>query len=61
MKLPIAYWSVSLDIECPNCNKWLDLMSTDDLFERVKVGESVESLAVECGYCGVEFNCATDY
>ena len=33
MSNPIAYWDIGLDIECPACKEWVDLLRTDDFWE----------------------------
>lgn len=59
MSNPIAYWDIGLDIECPACKEWVDLLRTDDFWEGRSFNpiehhthrtENVEVVCPECDH-----------
>lgn len=58
----IAFWSISLDCECPSCGEDVDLLRAPDFGEGkgikpIEIGtDEAENLAVQCPECDHEFN-----
>lgn len=54
-----AWWSISCDCQCPNCNYMLDMVDNDDFKQHVNPLEldtpATTDMDVECGNCGFEF------
>ena len=61
MPEPTAYWSVSLDVECPDCHKDVDLLEYADFWDgrKLKVCEHRENVDVVCPKCNHEFTVTT--
>lgn len=55
----VAYWSISLDTDCPSCGKYFDLIDIDSFREsRVKPLDRVQGYEIECPHC--EHECLLD-
>ena len=58
----IAFWSISLDSECPLCGEDVDLLRAPDFWEGKKIKpiengtDEADNLAVQCPKCDHEFN-----
>lgn len=52
-----AVWNLSLDVTCPSCGHYFDLMCDPDLFEwsGASVCESIEGYDTTCPECDHEF------
>lgn len=64
MSIPKAYWSVSLDAECPECKidfDVLDLPDSGDIVRGTEACSSNDELHVHCPECGHEFLAETAY
>jgi hypothetical protein len=63
-----AYWSVSLDTECPVCEESFDMLCTPDFWEGKSnwqlcehATEKTEGVDACCPKCGHEFNVDLKY
>ena len=59
---PEAQWSVSLDVDCPKCGKYVDLLDTPDFWDGrggLHIAEAVPSLSVNCPKCDHQFTVST--
>ena len=56
-----AQWTVELNVECPNCEKYVDLLTTPDFFDgrELELAEhgtpNSDNLEVQCPECNHEF------
>ena len=55
-----AVWSLSLDCECPKCEKYFDILDEDDFWGRgIAVAEHdtkrSKGIEVQCEHCEHEF------
>jgi len=56
MSQPTAYWSISLDAECPECGKDFDLIDSDEFRESsIKPLERYIGYEATCPHCEHEF------
>jgi hypothetical protein len=59
---PVAYWSISLDTECPACNAEFDLIDLDSFRESsVNPLDRVEGYETTCPHCEHEYLLALEY
>ncbi len=63
-----ATWSVSLDCECPACEKYVDLLTAPDFWDgksNLQIPEHgtprAKALEVQCPECAHEFVVRCDY
>jgi len=66
MPNPTAYWSISLNVECPNpnCGQHVDLLEYADFWdgrEHPQPAERMENVEVVCPKCAHEFTVTTDF
>lgn len=56
-----AVWSISLDVECPQCNHGFDLAEDPDFWhcqdDGFQAGDDANDVAVTCPECGHKFVC----
>jgi DNA-directed RNA polymerase subunit RPC12/RpoP len=59
---PVAYWSISLDTECPECKAEFDLIDLDSFRESsVNPLDRVEGYEATCPHCEHEYLLALEY
>ena len=61
-EIPQAQWSASLDVNCPKCGEYVDLMEGPEFWEGkdgLQIAEAVPVLDVYCPKCGHEFTVST--
>ena len=59
---PTANWRVECNVECPECDEYIDLLEMDDYFEILpSVCEKCEDVEVYCTECGHEFKVDIEY
>lgn len=62
-----ATWSLSLDVECPECGEYFDLTDDDDFWDGGKMSccehntPSTTDVRIECPKCEHEFLVDFDY
>lgn len=57
-KKPIAEWSVSLDVDCPHCDSFVDLCDNPDFPDcGIRVFEKSDEHEAVCPECQKEFIC----
>lgn len=63
-----ATWDISLNSECPQCTKFVDLLRADNFWEANERLQPIEtgtdrsdSLEVTCPECGHEFEVCCEY
>jgi len=65
-----ASWHVSLNVDCPGCKKYVDLIKLDDFWldhPNLQIGQSsfgyngIFNLEVECPECGHKFKVDLEY
>lgn len=65
--LPVAYWNVSLNVNCPWCLENVDLLEYADFWDgrHFIPGESgteeTEEVDVVCPECGLDFDVRLEY
>lgn len=62
---PNAYWSLSLDVECPWCDHYFDIVHQWSQYGEWPNGlepiEHPREVEATCPECGSEFECETGY
>lgn len=59
---PEASWTIQLNVDCPHCDEYIDLMDMDNFWEYgISPLESVDSKDVICPECEKSFNCSIVY
>ena len=67
VSMPTATWGLSLDCECPNCERWVDLLAFPDFWdgrrlEPIENGtERSKGVEVACPECQYEFQVDLEY
>jgi len=62
-----ATWSISLDVDCPKCEEYFDILNTPDFWDRreLDIGEHgterSKGIEVQCLKCGHEFKVDLEY
>lgn len=58
---PMAHWDITLYVDCPNCNEYVDLTRADDFWsdrnESFGPFSGMTDLEAICPECGHEFLC----
>jgi len=59
----VASWDLSLDVDCPGCKEWVNLLDYVDFFDGgvIEVCETKKDFDVICPECGHEFVADIEY
>lgn len=61
MANPIATWSITLDVDCPECGKCVDLLEYPDFWDgrKMEFAQRVNDEEVVCPECDHQFKVNT--